>query len=94
MQTSRIKLSFECNEKWEDMDVCSSGRFCGGCNKVVHDYKRCSKKQFLEIKNTKSDLCGQFAAHQLDPSLYPLKNLVPENKYAYPQFYPKQFMID
>lgn len=82
MKKSPVKFSFVCDQKWEDMKVCSTGRFCSECDKVVRDYTKYSQREIEALKNERKDLCGQFAPHQIDSSLYPLNEVISKRPFA------------
>ena len=65
------------------METCASGKYCGACNKTVRDYTRFTRAQLLGLNNDSGELCGQFAAHQLDPTLYPIKDVIPKKSFAF-----------
>jgi hypothetical protein len=65
MKKQKIKMKFECDQSWSDMQLVSGGRFCGDCKKVVHDLTGKSVDEVLEMRKTHTELCGMFTAEQL-----------------------------
>lgn len=86
MSSPKIKMSFQCDQDWNSMSVGISGRYCVMCKKNVHDFTNYSYKQIQKLKESDSDLCGRFAAHQIDPTLIPIDELVPKKKIAFASF--------
>ncbi|MCW3082694.1 MAG: hypothetical protein JWP12_60 [Bacteroidetes bacterium] len=68
-EKNNIRLKFNCNQDWEAMKVTACGRYCDVCNKEVIDFTTRSRKEFQALTAGKTDLCGRFAAEQIDLSL-------------------------
>lgn len=65
--TKNIKITFECNQNWDEMKISGHGRYCESCCKQVFDF---SDKPLNEIeKIAKEELCGMFRIEQIEPDL-------------------------
>ena len=51
------------------MPATACGRYCNVCNKEVLDFTTKSRKEFQSLVAGKTNLCGRFAAEQIDLSL-------------------------
>lgn len=75
--TFQISIPEPCHENWQQMTAVEKGRFCGSCQKKVHDFTLSPDREILEKLNSDQHLCGRFNAAQLGRELY-----VPETKSA------------
>lgn len=65
--TKNIKITFECNQNWDEMKISGHGRYCESCCKQVFDF---SDKPLNEIeKIAGGELCGMFRIEQIEPDL-------------------------
>ena len=67
--SNKINFSFVCNQDWNKMRPTVDGKYCSVCSENVKDYTRYSLEELQNIKGNNDSLCGQFAPHQIDPSL-------------------------
>lgn len=70
MKTPPIRLSFPCNQNWDDMSPTANGRFCQSCSCEVVDFRANTReevKQYVEENDKKT--CGLFRPAQLDPNI-------------------------
>ncbi|HEX2617192.1 MAG TPA: hypothetical protein VHL57_06595 [Flavobacteriales bacterium] len=69
---SKLDLSIDCQERWEDMRPCTGGRFCGACDKPVIDFTTWPRAEVIRHLQQHPGTCGQYLPEQLDPTLVPL----------------------
>ena len=81
MPSSKIKMTFQCNENWNSMPLNGLGRHCELCDKTVQDFSKHSKKELKKLKVENEQLCGNFAPHQVDYSLYPVSKIWPKRRF-------------
>ncbi len=67
----KIKITFECNQDWEQMRSSGNERFCEFCSKAVYDFSGLSKSEITKM--AKGDLCGMFLTEQVDTDLRPIE---------------------
>jgi hypothetical protein len=75
MKNYTVKYTYQCDNKWDEMEPTGNGRHCGSCNKVVVDFTQIPDKDIIQylLKNTHT--CGLFRKNQLNRSmvLHPVK---------------------
>ena len=66
-----IQLKFQCNESWEKMPTSEKGKFCGKCERNIHDLTDKSESEIHQLYNAnKGKLCGKIKPQQLNNSMY------------------------
>ncbi len=73
--TNARGMNFTCSRSWEEMTPMEGGRFCNSCQKPVIDFTGWDRNELIAFFKTKPDSCGQFEAHQVDPSLIPIEDV-------------------
>lgn len=68
-------MRFECTERWEDMALTDSGRFCDSCQKPVIDFTGWSREELIAWFKREPETCGIFEKHQIDPRHVPVEDL-------------------
>ena len=73
MKKKYLKIKNPCSEKWTDMQVNESGRFCNSCSKTVYDLSSLSPLELaIKFNNKQENICARFTNKQLStpiPSL-------------------------
>jgi len=73
MKKKYLKIKNPCSEKWTDMQVNESGRFCNSCSKTVYDLSSLSPLELaIKFNNNEENICARFTNKQLStpiPSL-------------------------
>lgn len=66
---SKIIIEEPCPESWDEMRPEESGRFCGKCCKIVHDFTTKTKEEILNILKTAGSkkMCIRVSAEVLSP---------------------------
>lgn len=70
MKTQPIRLSFQCDQNWDEMSPTGKGRFCKECSCEVVDFRSNTReevKQYVQENDEKT--CGLFRPAQLDPNI-------------------------
>lgn len=62
------KMIFVCDEDWDEMRPCDSGRYCARCQHVVHDFTA-----GIPPATDTDGICGLFNIEQLHPDWVPLE---------------------
>jgi hypothetical protein len=65
-KNNMVRMTFLCNQNWEEMDVSVNGRFCSICNQEVIDFAKITNGQLNRIKEKDNVLCGRFSIEQVD----------------------------
>ena len=64
------RLSFICNQDWNNMEPDAEGRFCNGCQKKVYDLTEKNVAYFIKImQENKAGFCGRFTQDQVKAPL-------------------------
>lgn len=65
-----INIKKPCQENWDGMTLSPAGRFCGSCEKVVHDLTEKSDAELIQLIESKGEnMCGRLIASQLNRPL-------------------------
>lgn len=65
IRSAKITIASPCHEDWNKMSAADKGRFCGSCQKTVHDFTKMTDRDILEKINSEN-LCGRFLTSQLN----------------------------
>lgn len=78
MKSSKMELSFVCDQNWKNMSPVDGGRFCHHCQKQVIDFSNMNAAEIQEylFQHQATDLCGNFKHHQLHESLSGKRNKI------------------
>ena len=60
MKASEIRIPEPCNENWEGMTPEQRGRFCGACQKKVHDLSAMSESEAKALLGSGQDICVSY----------------------------------
>ncbi len=62
---TNIKLSYQCDQKWDKMTACGQDRFCELCNKSIIDFRNLNQSDLeREIIKSNGDVCGLLTKSQ------------------------------
>ena len=64
----QIKINTPCPMNWDEMDGNASRRFCGHCQKHVHNFEEMDAKSVTELLNSVSSICAK-VRRQADGSI-------------------------
>lgn len=67
--SNRIKMTYSCDQSWDDMTPTDRGKFCLQCQEEVIDYSSLSKKEFKKLARPNEGLCGRFRLDQVEPDI-------------------------
>lgn len=68
-------MRIECSQRWEDMAVIDSGRFCDSCQKPVIDFTGWSREELIAWFKHEPETCGVFERHQVDTRYVPIEQV-------------------
>lgn len=71
----QISIPSPCHENWAAMTPAEKGRFCGVCQKKVHDFTNSSDTEIESILGSENNVCGRARNTQLNREL-----VVPKEK--------------
>lgn len=77
MFAKRIQLTIPtpCQQRWQDMKLAGSGRFCDSCQKTVVDFAAMTDQQIgAYFSNKPQHVCGRFTVSQLNRDVVIAKN--------------------
>lgn len=70
MKTAPIRLSFQCDQNWDDMSPTANGKFCQSCSREVIDFTSKSRAEIRNhIRNSEGRVCGQVLPSHVDPNI-------------------------
>lgn len=70
MKTPAIRLSFQCDQNWDEMSPTAKGRFCQNCSREVIDFTSKSRSEIRNhIRNSEGRVCGQVLPSHVDPNI-------------------------
>ncbi len=80
----QIQIPKTCSENWDNMSVAKQGKFCSACQKNVIDFTLMSDDDVAKFfkKNTEN-VCGRFAADQLNTNILIPSRKIPWLKYFF-----------
>jgi hypothetical protein len=65
---NNARLSFACDQDWNNMQPDTDGRFCNGCQKKVYDLRDKNVAYFIKIMaENNGNVCGYFSSDQMMP---------------------------
>lgn len=70
MQNIQLTIPNPCYENWQNMITIEKGKFCGECNKIVHDFTKSTDREIVNTFQKDQKLCGRFLNTQLERELY------------------------
>lgn len=70
----KVSIPEPCHEDWDKMTNTDKGKFCGLCQKEVHDVSSFSDKKLINFMKENENACVQMLPSQTD------RNLLPEKK--------------
>jgi Gram-negative bacterial TonB protein C-terminal len=63
---NNVTIKFNCQQDWDAMTDCKSGKVCTGCNKTVFDFTDKKQDYFDAIlSENKGKVCGKFTFSQM-----------------------------
>ncbi|RZJ72944.1 carboxypeptidase-like regulatory domain-containing protein [Flavobacterium sp.] len=69
MKTYSLKIPKPCHENWSEMSPDDKGRFCGTCEKKVHDFSNAPDREIISVLKSSDKICGRFTRSQLGREL-------------------------
>lgn len=70
MKTSPIRLSFQCDQNWDEMPPTAKGKFCQECSREVIDFTSKSRAEIRNhIRNSEGRVCGNVLQSHVDPNI-------------------------
>lgn len=68
--SQKIRMTFSCDQDWNEMKVSGDGRHCEICSKTVFDF---SDKAVPSTAARQGELCGMFRVEQIERDLSPIE---------------------
>ncbi|MEM6318381.1 MAG: hypothetical protein AAF960_11970 [Bacteroidota bacterium] len=80
-KTLSIHIPTPCEENFQQMPVVKGGKFCGGFEKTIVDFRKMSDRQIIRFYEKNSGkICGVFHPNQLNRSIpYPEERVASSN---------------
>lgn len=70
MKTPPIRLSFQCDQNWDEMPPTAKGKFCQQCSREVIDFTSKSRSEIRHhLRNSEGRVCGQVLQSHVDPNI-------------------------
>lgn len=70
MKTSPIRLSFQCDQNWDEMSPTMKGKFCQQCSREVIDFTSKSRSEIRHhLRTSEGRVCGQVLQSHVDPNI-------------------------
>ena len=81
----QLQIPEPCHEDWDKMTPGDKGRFCGSCQKTVHDFTGMSDMQLIAFfkKPSTGSVCGRFYNDQLERDFESPRKRLPWLKYFF-----------
>ncbi|MBV1860545.1 MAG: hypothetical protein KUG77_19185 [Nannocystaceae bacterium] len=77
MKADDIRIPEPCNEDWGRMTPEQRGRFCGACQKKVHDLSAMSENDAKSILNSEADICVSYLSDESGAVHFQPERIVP-----------------
>lgn len=77
MKADDIRIPEPCNEDWGRMTPKQRGRFCGACQKKVHDLSAMSEKDAENILQSGGDICVSYLSDKAGAVQFQPQRIVP-----------------
>lgn len=77
MKADDIRIPEPCNEDWGQMTPEQRGRFCGACQKKVHDLSAMSEKEAKNVLKSGGDICVSYLSDKAGAVQFQPERIVP-----------------
>lgn len=77
MKADDIRIPEPCNEDWGRMTPEQRGRFCGACQKKVHDLSSMSEKEAKTVLESDADICVSYLSDKTGVVQFQPERIVP-----------------
>ena len=77
MKAADIRIPDPCNEDWGRMTPEQRGRFCGACQKKVHDLSAMSEKEAKAVLKSDADICVSYLSDKTGVVQFQPERIVP-----------------
>ena len=77
MKADDIRIPEPCNEDWGRMTPEQRGRFCGACQKKVHDLSAMSEKDAEDVLRSGDDICVSYLSDKTGAVQFQPDRIVP-----------------
>lgn len=61
----KLDIKNPCTQKWDEMQPMGTGRHCGSCNHVIHDFSKMNNNELLQMLQSGKYSCGMFTKDQM-----------------------------
>lgn len=65
-----------CDREWDKIELSQQDRFCGQCQKTVHDFANWDRESLINHFKSNPKLCGRFTIQQISPELIPIESAI------------------